>query len=42
MIPSVSEMESITNMFNQLIPRVNEFNKGFRHLGDREYLHLQR
>ena len=42
MIPSVSEMESITNMFNQLIPRVNEFNKGFRHLGDKEYLHLQR
>lgn len=41
MIPSVSEMESITNMFNQLIPRVNEFNKGFRHLGDKEYLKLQ-
>lgn len=40
-IPSVSEMESITNMFNQLIPRVNEFNKGFRHLGDKEYLKLQ-
>lgn len=39
-IPSVSEMESITNMFNQLIPRVNEFNKGFRHLGDKEYLKL--
>lgn len=41
MIPSVSEMESITNMFNQLIPRVNEFNKGFRHLGDKEYMKLQ-
>lgn len=41
MIPSVSEMESITNMFNQLIPRVNEFNKGFRHLGDKEYIKLQ-
>lgn len=40
-IPSVSEMESITNMFNQLIPRFNEFNKGFRHLGDKEYLKLQ-
>lgn len=41
MIPSVSEMESITNMFNQLIPRVTEFNKGFRHLGDKEYWRLQ-
>ena len=41
MIPSVSEMESITNIFNQLIPRVNEFNKGFRHLGDKEYIKLQ-
>lgn len=41
LIPSVSEMESITNMFNQLIPRVTEFNKGFRHLGDKEYWRLQ-
>ena len=41
MIPSVSEMESITNIFNQLVPRVNEFNKGFRHLGDKEYIKLQ-
>lgn len=39
-IPSVSEMESITNMWNQLIPRMNEFKKGFQHLGDKEYLKL--
>lgn len=37
-IPSVSEMESITRMWNTLIPRVTDFNKGFRHEGDREYI----
>lgn len=37
-IPSVSEMESITNMLNQLVPRTNEFKKGFRNLGDKEYI----
>lgn len=37
-IPSVSEMESITRMWNTLIPRMTEFDDGFRHLGDREYL----
>lgn len=41
-IPSISEMESISNIFNQLIPRTNEFRKGFKNLGDREYLKLQR
>lgn len=40
-IPSVSEMESITNMMNQLIPRFNEFKKGFKHLGDKEYWRIQ-
>lgn len=40
-MPSPSEMESITNMLNQLIPRVTEFNKGYRHLGDKEYIKLQ-
>lgn len=39
-IPSVSEMESITNMWSQLIPRMNEFKKGFQHLGDKEYIKL--
>lgn len=40
-IPSVSEMESITRMWNTIIPRVSEFNKSFRHMGDREYIKLQ-
>lgn len=37
-IPSISEMESITRMFNTLIPRQTEFDNGFKHLGDREYI----
>lgn len=36
--PSISEMESMTRYFNSLIPRVKEFDRGFKHLGDREYL----
>ena len=36
--PSVSEMESITRMWNTLIPRVRQFDNGFVNLGDREYL----
>lgn len=41
-LPSVSEMESISNMLNQLIPRTNEFRKGFKNLGNREYMRDQR
>ena len=41
MIPSVSEMEAFTRMYNTLIPRVNEFSKSFRHMGDREYIKMQ-
>ena len=37
-IPSVSEMESITNMMNQLIPRFSEFRNGFKGLGYKEQL----
>jgi hypothetical protein len=36
--PSVSEMESMTRYFNSLIPRVKEFDRGFKHLGDRQYI----
>lgn len=36
--PSESEMESLSRMWTQLIPTVTEFDKGFRFLGDREYL----
>lgn len=41
MMPSVSEMEAFTRMYNTLIPRVNEFSKSFRHMGDREYIKMQ-
>lgn len=37
-IPSVSEMEAIARMWNTMIPKVREFDDGFTHLGDREYL----
>lgn len=37
-MPSMSEMQSITNMWNTLIPRVTEFDNGFVELGNREYL----
>lgn len=40
MIPSVSEMESITNMMNQLIPRFREFENGFRALGEKEHINI--
>ena len=40
MIPSVSEMEAFTRMYNTLIPKVNEFSKSFKHMGDREYIKL--
>ncbi len=37
-MPSVSEMEAITRMWETMIPKVREFDNGFIHLGDREYL----
>ena len=37
-MPTVAEMESISNMMNQLLPRTNEFVKGFSTLGNREYI----
>ena len=36
-IPSMSEMESITNMLNQMIVRKDEFSKKFEALGNKEY-----
>ena len=36
--PSYSEAESMTRFFNSLIPRVKEFDRGFKHLGDRQYI----
>ena len=40
-IPSVSEMETITRLWNTLIPKVSEFNRGFHSLGNKEYLRLK-
>ena len=37
-MPSLSELQLITNMWNTLIPRVTEFDNGFAELGNREYL----
>jgi hypothetical protein len=37
-IPSTSEMESITRMWNTLIPQVRHFDNGFIDMGNREYI----
>ncbi len=37
-MPSISEMEAITRYNTSLIPRMREFDNGFKNLGDREYL----
>lgn len=36
--PSLSEAEAISRAMTHLIPRVREFDNGFKHLGDREYI----
>lgn len=36
--PSMSEMEAITRMVNTLIPKMREFDNGFRSVSNREYL----
>ena len=36
--PSISEMESISRMWNTLIPRLHQFDRGFKHLGDRQII----
>lgn len=36
-MPSMSEMESITRMLNTMIKPVTQFDNNFKHLGDREY-----
>ena len=37
-MPSISELQSLTNMWNTLIPRVREFDSGFTKLGNRQYI----
>lgn len=36
--PNINEMESITRMINTLIPKVREFDNGFKGMGNREWL----
>ena len=36
--PSISEFESISRMWNTMIPKMREFDHSFKHAGDREYL----
>lgn len=40
-IPSQSEMESISRIWNTLIQRTSEFDNGFSSLGNKEYIKLQ-
>lgn len=35
-LPSIAEMESFTNMWNQMIPARNEFRRGFKRLGNKQ------
>lgn len=37
-MPSIDEMESITNMFNTLVPRMSEHKHGFVNNGSKEYI----
>lgn len=37
-IPSVSEMQTITNMLNKMLPSNREFERGFKNLGTKEEL----
>ena len=39
--PSVSEMQTLANIWNTLIPQMRLFDRGFKHLGDSEYLRKQ-
>lgn len=38
LMPTYDEMQSFTNMWNTLIPRVTDHSHGFKDLGTREYL----
>lgn len=40
-MPTLDEMESINNMWNTLVPRVTEHNKGFINSGSKEILKAQ-
>lgn len=40
-MPTIDQMESISNMWTQLLQRNNEHSKGMKQLGRREYIKLQ-
>lgn len=40
-MPTIDQMESISNMWTQLLQRNNEHSKGMKSLGRREYIKLQ-
>lgn len=40
-VPSYDEMQSLTGMLHQLLPRFNEHIKGWKTLGDKEYIKVQ-
>lgn len=37
-VPSMSEMESLTRMYNTMLLSPRQFDRRFKHLGDREYI----
>lgn len=39
--PSIDQMESISNMWNTLVPRAQEHRKGFIHEGSKEHIKIQ-
>lgn len=41
-MPSISEMQSITNMLHRMIPSTREFEAGFKGMGDKEHYKLHR
>lgn len=41
-MPTLSEMESISNMWTSLLAKNNEFKKGFKHTGAKELIKVQR
>ena len=40
-MPTIDQMESISNMWTQLLQRANEHSKGMKSLGKRELIRAQ-
>ena len=41
-MPSISEMQTLTNMMHRMIPSTREFEAGFKGMGDKEHYNLHR